>query len=183
VTVINVAYTMPVTRGEMVLTQSFPAALQHVAVIVEKMGNVRLESPQVASHGEVSSRGQPLIMATGPGLQAGQPLHLGLTGLPYRSRTPVYLTLILAVGILGAGFWAAASGSDTGDEARRRRLELRRDKLMAELMRLEQKSASGRLDNHAYRTRRAEIVARLERVYGELDVEAVGPVAGEVMMR
>ncbi len=51
----------------------------------------------------------------------------------------------------------------------RKRLVARREKLLNDLVRIETDRRSGRLDPARYSTRRAELVAALEGVYGELD--------------
>jgi hypothetical protein len=47
--------------------------------------------------------------------------------------------------------------------------------VFGELLRLEQRQKAGQVDAGAFEVRRRELVAELERVYGELDTEATGP--------
>jgi hypothetical protein len=62
----------------------------------------------------------------------------------------------------------------SGDVARRAQLAERRDRLMAELVRVEEQHRAGSLDAARHATRHGELVDQLERVYGELD-QQVGP--------
>jgi hypothetical protein len=80
------------------------------------------------------------------------------------------VSLGLAALILLAGFWAALSArASSGDAARRASLAERRDRLMADLVRAEEQRRAGILDERRYAARYADLVAQLERVYGELD--------------
>ena len=62
---------------------------------------------------------------------------------------------------------------ETGDTARRRKLEGQRDRLFNELSILEQQQRARTIDEQRYSTKRRELVAALERVYAELDEEGV----------
>jgi hypothetical protein len=59
--------------------------------------------------------------------------------------------------------------------AERKRLIGRREKLFADLVRLENDHRAGRTDARRYAARREEIVAALEHVYGALDSHDTGP--------
>jgi hypothetical protein len=114
--------------------------------------------------------GQAVILGTGGALQANQALTLSLSGLPSRSRWGRNVSLALAVLILAAGAWAAMSARNaSGDASRRAALVERRDRLMADLVRAEEQRRAGALDERRYAGRHADLVAQLERVYGELD--------------
>jgi len=123
--------------------------------------------------------GQPVLLGLGGRVDAGQEFSLALTGLPSRSRAGRYATIVVALLVLGWGVFAASSArAPSGGEARQAQLHERRDKLMADLVRLEQQFRSGTLDAARHDARRADLVAQLERVYGELD-EYGGPGAGQ----
>jgi len=69
-----------------------------------------------------------------------------------------------------AGVWGAMSARHaSGDVSRRAALIERRDRLMADLVRAAEQHRSGTLDDRRYGARHADLVAQLERVYGELD--------------
>jgi hypothetical protein len=64
-----------------------------------------------------------------------------------------------------------------GWAAERKRLATRREKLLNELARLEIDRREGRADQRRYLSRREELIASLEQVYGALD--SGDPVAAE----
>jgi hypothetical protein len=50
-------------------------------------------------------------------------------------------------------------------------LERRRETVLAELLRLDQQQKAGQLGDDEYAETRRDLVAELERIYGELDTE------------
>jgi hypothetical protein len=114
--------------------------------------------------------GQSFILGNGGALPANQDFALTLSGLPSRSHWGRNVSLGLAVLILVAGAWAAMSArNSSGDVSRRAALLDRRDRLMADLVRLEEQRSAGTIDERRHGARHEELVAQLERVYGELD--------------
>jgi len=105
--------------------------------------------------------------------------------MPHHNPGPRRTALALALGIILVGVWAATRNHD--DSAvrvgERKRLVARREKLLADLVRLERGKGGG---GHGagddqyrqYRTRREEIVAALEQVYGALDSDRITPGPG-----
>jgi len=87
---------------------------------------------------------------------------------------------MMALGIVLAGVWASTRNQDdAGARAgERNRLIARREKLLADLVRLERSQADGARDDNKYRARREEIVAALEQVYGALDSHGITPEPG-----
>ena len=149
--------------------QKFPASLQKITVVAEKVGPLHMTSPQFTDHGDVKAGdGTPFILANGGTLPAGSELSIVLTGLPHQSTWPRNVALALAVLIVAVGAWLALGGSQRDDD--RRRLAARRDSLYGELVKLEQQHRSGRVDEARYAARRQQLVGELERVMGELDV-------------
>jgi hypothetical protein len=101
-----------------------------------------------------------------------------VTGLPHHSAIPSSIALALAV-VMVAGA-ALMSGPQQDEEkngraSERKRLLARRDKLFNELVRLESDRRTGRADERRYATRREELVAALENVYGALDTDESTP--------
>src|SRR5207244_1035525 len=90
---------------------------------------------------------------------------------------PRRIALILAVAIVLAGVWAATRNPDDAATraTERKRLTTRREKLLADLVRLERGKGGG----GDYRARREEIVAALEQVYGALDSDGITPGPGK----
>jgi hypothetical protein len=107
-TVVNVAFGLPFSGGSVRLDQRWPAALEQLLVLVPQTGGIEVASPALSSRRMASDQGQPLLVATGPGLAANTTLSLDISGLPHHAVWPRYLALTLAGLILATGFWAAA---------------------------------------------------------------------------
>jgi hypothetical protein len=138
-----------------------------------------MSSPQFTASTEMPGSGQAFLLGTGGTVPAGQAFSLSITGLPSRSHTGRNAAIVIALLVLGWGVYAASSARElTGDDARQAQLHERRDKLMADLVRIEQQYRSGALEAGRRDVRRADLMAQLERVYGELD-EHAGPDAGQ----
>jgi hypothetical protein len=90
----------------------------------------------------------------------------------------MYVALGLVGAILAFAVWLAAVRDGLpAAAARRRDLESRREEGLEALAALERERAAQAIDQARYERRRAALLSRLERVYGELDGEG-GPVAG-----
>lgn len=177
-TVVQFGTQIPVTTGTVTIEQTFPAALQQVAVIVRKVGNTTIASPQITNQQEFTEESETYIQAVGPPVGAATPVSLTLSGLPHHSQTPRRLTLTIAVLIGLGGLWIALSRPPVDDAARaaeRKRLVSKRDKLFAQLVRLEGDHRNGRGDADRYSARREELIAALERLYAALDEDEAGP--------
>ena len=177
---IGAAFT--VTSGSFDLVQRFPAALTEYAVLVERVGDTKMSSSQLAGQQTVQAEGEMFLGAEGTPVAEGQPLTVSLTDMPHYSPAPRRAALSLALGIVLVGAWAATrKHNDSGARANeRKRLIARREKLLADLVRLEREHGGDRRDdrNDRYKARRAEIVAALEQVYGALDSDGVTPGPG-----
>lgn len=177
-TFVQIAARFPVTTGTLEIAQAFPAALQQVAVIVRKLGDTKITSPQITNQQEFTEEGETYIQAVGPPVTAGQAVALTLSGVPHHSQTPRRAALTLAMLITLAGLWLALTPPPIDQSARtaeRKRLAAKRDKLFAQLLRLERDHRGGRGDAATYASRREELVTALERLYGELDEDEAGP--------
>ncbi|MFI5178463.1 MAG: hypothetical protein ACHQO8_07870 [Vicinamibacterales bacterium] len=115
-TAVQVAFELPYSTGTARLEQVWPAALQEVTVLVQQIGGLGLESPQITTKQDINDQGQALILGSGPLLAAGKPMTIEIVGLPHHALWPRYTALTLAGLILTAGVWAAAA------PARRRRV-------------------------------------------------------------
>jgi hypothetical protein len=177
-TPVEIAYRIDSVGPELTLEQRFPLPLDMVAVAVQKVGDLRVGSPQLSATQEAPIDRATFIMGNGPGLSAGTPLTLHLKGLPYRPRTGMYVALSLVAATLGLALWLATTRDGlSAAEARRRELEARRVQGLDALAALERARAADAIDPVRYESRRTSLMSRLERVYGELDGEG-GPVAG-----
>ena len=170
-TVVQMAYQMPYSGDRVTIAQKMPATLESLSIAAQKAGGMHLTSPQMANHGEMPSDGRTYLVATGPAIRAGDSLTFTVTGLPHRAAWPRITALVAAVVILLVGAWASVSvgGEARAAAARRRKLQERRDRLFADLMRIEQKHRTSVLDDPRDAARRRDLVAELERLYGELD--------------
>jgi hypothetical protein len=173
-TLLQFAYSIPFGSGTVVIDQKLPAALDHVAVVVQKVGPMRLESPQVAEQREMPAQGQTYIAARGRGLKAGETLSLTVSGLPHSPTWPRNVALALAVVVLAAGVWASArpARASTATDSRRKQLTATRERLFRELTAIEDQHRDGTIDPERYATRRREMIAGLERIYAQLDEDA-----------
>ena len=175
-TSVQVGCELPVAADTLQVTQQFPAPLERLAVIVKKVGPTTLSSPQIATQRDLTAEGQTFILATGGAVAAGQPLVLSLGGLPHHSVAPRWIALSLVAAIILVGVWASRRHDDPAARvAERRRLIARRDKLFNDLIRLEHEHRNGRGNEARYGTRREELMAALEHIYGVLDGDDTGP--------
>ncbi len=172
-TFVQVAYQLPVASDSLTIAQAFPASMEGLAVVVRKSGETRLESPQVTNQRDMPADGESFIAGTGGPVPAGKAIELTVSGLPHHSTAPRNIALALAVFIVIAAVWAG--GAPTEDAAaavaERKRVAARREKLMADLVRLEADHHAGRVDPVRYAKRREDIVSALELIYGALDTD------------
>jgi hypothetical protein len=176
-TMLQVAYALPATSGSIEIVQTFPAALDHLPVMVKKVGDAKLASPQIDRQQEMPLEGETYIVGVGDrAIPAGQAITLAVSGLPHHTAGPRWIALSIAVGIALAGLWAGWRPADP--KARtdaRKQLIARREKLFQDLVRLEADARRGKGDPSRYAARREDLVAALEHVYGALDTDETGP--------
>jgi hypothetical protein len=172
-TTVQVAYALRDTTGSIDVEQRFPAELEHLAVIVRKLGDAKLTSPNISRQQEMPADGQTYIAGAGDAaIPAGQLITLSLSGLPHHSLVPRYIALSIAGLIVLIGIVALRRPVESEADARaaeRKRLISRREKLLQDLVKLEQDHRRGRLDAAKYGERRQALVEALEHVYGALD--------------
>jgi hypothetical protein len=171
-TEVQIAFRLTVTSGDETFEQTLPLAVPGLAVLMRKVGNISLSSPQLPQVQERAIQGDTYILAQGPSIPAGAPLAITVSGLPHHSPWPRRIALTLAVVLLGGGFWAASRRPLPGSNAGRiKQLSGKREKIYAELVRLEQQRRAGSVDAAKYAERRPALMAQLERVYRDLDAE------------
>lgn len=168
-TLVQVAYTMPITGPELAIDQPLPVALEHLAVVAQKTGDMQLASPQIAEQRTMPAQGNLYIAARGQGARAGDVLQFRFTGMPHHPTWPRNLAIGLGVLILAAGAWGAWSTGRRPGRDVDTALRSERDRLFDELAELESGHRERRVDPAAYSSRRRELVAALERVYSALD--------------
>jgi hypothetical protein len=164
------------------LEQTFPLPIEDVALAVQKFGDLKMQSPSAPTVRETALQGTPFIVATGASLPAGTPLSLTLSGLPHKSRLPIYLALTAAAGLVVWGLWMvgfASAPHSAHSTAHRRDLEARRARGLERLATLEAERASGVVDHAGYSSRHRALVEELERIYSELDETGGLPGGGQ----
>ena len=173
-TELPIAFRLDAFGSQLRIEQYLPLPYEMPAIAIQKVGDMRVASPQIARTQEAPIETSVFIMGTGPRLEAGQPFVLELENVPHQSRTAVYVALGLAGAIVMLAAWLAVKpGRPDAAAGRRRALEARRDADLATLAALDRDHRAGRVEGSRYAARRAELVGRLERIYGELD--AGGP--------
>jgi hypothetical protein len=170
-TEIQVGYQMPYSGGDVTVSQKVPVPVGNVAVLMKKVGDMTLASPQLPNQQEREFQGDRYVLGQGPSQAAGGTLTLNIAGLPHHSPVPRTVALILACMMVAAGFWAARRPRPASDGARVKQLKGKREKIFSELVRLEQQRHAGNIDASRYAERRPALIAQLERIYRELDTE------------
>jgi hypothetical protein len=176
VTQLVAASRIRVKSGTLKIEQVFPANIEQLMVLVKKVGQTRLESsPQIDRQQDMPLGGERVIAAVGGAVPAGTPVSLTLADLPHHSPTPRYIALgIVAAMVLAGGVFLSRRQAPSDEKTERQRLLARRDKLFQDLVKLENDHRNGRGNPSRYPTRREELIAALERVYGALDTEESG---------
>jgi hypothetical protein len=170
-TFVQVAMSLPAEDGWIEIAQKLPANLDELAVIVKKVGETTLKSPQLKEQREMPADGDVFIAATGGPVTAGQVIQLTIDGIPHHSQAPRRVALALALCVVLVGVWFAArpTGDASAQAGERKRLIARREKLFNELARLDQDRRSGRADERRAAARREELVSALEQIYNALE--------------
>lgn len=173
-TVVQFGYSLPISGGSLTVEQMLPLQLGQVSVLAQKIGNMQLQSPQIAEHRDMPLRGETFIVGKGPAVPADQVLRFTFTDLPHQPLWPRNVALGLACAILAAGAWGTRRRGirKQVDQERRKRLDLKRERLFAELTLIEEQHREHAIDPERYAARRRELVASLERIYAQLDDEA-----------
>jgi hypothetical protein len=179
-TLVQVGFELPVTSGTLEITQRFPAAVEQFAMIAKKVGDMKVTSPHLANQQDMTAQGERFIGGAGGHVDAGQPLSFSLSELPHHNPAPRWVALSLAFGIVLVGVWAGTKPAQQSraNTVERTRLVSRREKLFGELARLEHERKQGRPDDGRYGSRREELLAALEQVYGALDADGAPADAG-----
>jgi hypothetical protein len=168
ITQVQVGYRFPYKGDAAVIAQQWPAPFEQLLVAAEKIGDLEMSSPQLQKPEAANAGGAPFLMATGGRLNAGDTLTLTLSGLPHRSTTLRDAGIAAGAVIVLAGLWAAVRNPHTRRD-QLQELSKRKEKLLSELVTLEEQRRQGRVDDRRYASRRQALVTQLERVMGELD--------------
>jgi hypothetical protein len=175
---VQAAFRMPYDDSELTITQTWPAALSQVIVGVQKVGDLRVASPQLTETSDVrTDNGDLFVLGNGPALPAGGAVSITISGLPFHSRMPRFVTLALAGAVIALGAWLAIRGQSRTEDTRQA-LVARRDTLLGQLAQIESRRRAGASEADAQARRRARIISELEQIYGELDDAHPGPQGG-----
>jgi hypothetical protein len=166
-TSVQVGYRYRYTGETATFAQPWPAAFEQLFVAAEKVAGLQMSSPQFQQQQEATAGGAPFLMATGGRLNAGDTLTIDLAGLPHHDPTLRNVGLAVGVFILAAGFWFGLSRSGAHDNAAG--LAARKEKLLADMVVLEEQHRQGRVDERRYAGRRHSLMSQLERVMAEID--------------
>jgi hypothetical protein len=174
VTSVQIAYSLP-PGARASIAQKLPVAMSQVVVMAEKVGAMVVSSPQLTTIRDGNDGGRQFILGMGPALAAGAVLSLEISGLPHQPAWPRYAALALGALTLAVGAWGAARTGGRSAEARsRQQLESRREQVFGELVRLDQRVKAAASPGADLEERRQELMAELERIYGELDTDSTG---------
>jgi hypothetical protein len=168
VTPVQVGFQLPFSSASLSLVQKWPAPVEQVSVASQKIGTLAISSPQFTSVGDVKAEdGTSFILGNGGAMPAGGTLTIQISGLPVHSTTPRNVALALAIAIGLLGLWLGLPGA-SGSRESRSRLMARRDTLLGELARIEERIRNGG-ESAKDVARKQRLVADLEQIYGELD--------------
>ncbi|MCA1562637.1 MAG: carboxypeptidase-like regulatory domain-containing protein [Acidobacteria bacterium] len=172
-TLVQFAYGVPYSGGELTIQQRLPVALTQLAVMAQKVGDMHLASPQMAQHRDMTADGQIYIVGQGPAVKAGEVVTFHFSHLPHHPAWPRNLALLLAGLVLAGGAWTSirTGRPSARGQSRRQALQARRDRLFDELTALEVQYRGGAIEQGRYAARRRDLIAALEGVYAELDAE------------
>jgi hypothetical protein len=172
-TQLQLAYRLPFSSGTVAFEQRLPMPLPAMAVLMKRVGDMTLSSPQLPNVQEREFEGERYILAQGPSIAAGSPLTVSVGGLPHHSPVPRRIALTLVAVILGVGAVVTTRRPrEQASAARIKQLTARREKLFNDLVRLEQQRRTGTVDASRHADRRPALIGQLERVYRDLDAES-----------
>ncbi len=170
-TSIQVGFSLPDVGQAYTLRQRWPAAFEQVFLAVEDPGGVQLSSPQLPATETLNADGgKRFVMASGGRIAAGDEMVVNISGIPAHSMTARYVAVGIAFGILGLGLlWALKPSADPSAAE----LQKDRERLMRELVGIEERRASGRAKARDIE-RRPIVMAELERVLAAIEQSAEG---------
>jgi hypothetical protein len=170
-TSIQVGFSLPDVGQAYTLRQRWPAAFEQVFLAVEDPGGIQLSSPQLPATETLNADGgKRFVMASGGRIAAGDEMVVNISGIPAHSLTARYVAVGIAFGILGLGLlWALKPSADPSAAE----LQKDRERLMRELVGIEERRASGRAKARDIE-RRPIVMAELERVLAAIEQSAEG---------
>ena len=173
-TLVNVAYVLPYTGRDLVIEQTMPVAVDQIAIVAEKHGDMQLRSPQITQSREMNARVGTFMVGGGPRLAANETFSISLLGLPHHSVIPLRVALVLVGLLVMWCLWKSTRPMTVmNDASLRQKLEARRDRLYDDLVQVETTYRIGTLADGPYTLRRKTIFGQLERLYQRLEPNAL----------
>ncbi len=177
-TPVKAGYALPYSGDSIEISQPLPIDLEEVLIIAEKAGEMEIVSSQIIRRGEMEpTDDRTYLLAVGSGIPAGGALTFSLVGLPYHGTLPLVIALIISLWIVGWGIWATAKADSVGSD-KRQELEVQRERLFRELVRVELQQRSGRIGPTRYEKRRSDLLVLLEQIYQRLSEELAPAILG-----
>ena len=168
-------FVLPIAGPEYAFHQSFPMPLEGPRIFIERDEKMEVEGPTAKAREERTFNGRKyFLVGSDDRLPAGAAIDLTLRNLPLTEKTGAYLALAASILVAGWGFVMTRGHARAQNGEKRKKLEERRERLLGELVSVEELGRSGRMDPTRHKARREELVSGLERVYRELDAEELG---------
>lgn len=152
-------------EGTLSFRQAAAVAFGGLTVIVERTAGLEVDAPGWEREEQKFNGRELYLLRTAQPPKAGGSIELTLSGLPYNRPILRQIVAVLAVGIVLAfalALYSRGASSEEDRRQRRERLERERQDLLGKLLQLEKNPA-------AKRPARDDLLARLEKVYRELD--------------
>jgi hypothetical protein len=172
-TQLRFGFLLKLAKPDYVFRQPMPIAMDGTRVIVERTDQLEVDGPSVKQKDPRELSGRKFFLAGSEDRQtAGTPIELTLHNLPLPEQRGPYLALGASLAIVAGTVVAGRrSRGKPAAGAATRKLTERREKLLTELVALEESRRGGRTADAPYKAQRDELVQALERVYRELDAQ------------
>jgi hypothetical protein len=176
-----VQFSMKIHDGRVAVDMPAPSGMLQSQIAIEKSPGVIVTSSGVAAKPRVLDSGKEFLVLQDLMVRPGDSLRFEVTGLPQRPQAQRWALWIVGILVLGLIAWAVAAavtpsrapGAEGGDAARRE-LTGQRDRLYAELVKLEKARAAGGIETEAYERERRSLTAKLVVVHRELEALDAG---------
>ena len=80
-TFVQLGFVMPQKTGTVEISQTLPVNMDHLGLIVQKVGDTKVSSPLIQRQQEMPAAGQTYIAAAGGAVSAGQPITFTVSDL------------------------------------------------------------------------------------------------------
>jgi len=176
---VTLGFLLPSTGSSRSFEQRFPNGLGEFTFVTEQIPNLVIESEQISGKQPRELQGKKYWLMRGAPVPPGDLLRFTIRGLPAPDNTGRVIAGVLALLLVGGAIAFGRKGEATPAakaESERERLVVRRERLFADLVTLEDRRAqNGAGDTtgeetarRALKTERDELVRKLEGVYREL---------------